>query len=87
MINNYIKVERFRDELVSGTVHGIVKKGDLIELYDSLDNPTGVYSHIEEISYFGIHYDSIEEGTLASFYIPNITSDLLYSGIKIVIVS
>ena len=86
-MNNYIIVERFKDELVSGTVNGTVKKGDLVELYDFLDNPLGIYSHIEEISFFGIHYDSIEDGTLASFYIPSISSDMLYSGIKIVVVS
>jgi hypothetical protein len=85
-INNYIRIERFKDELISGTVHGTVLKGDLVELYDSLNNPLGLFSHIEEISLLGIHYDSISEGTLCSFYIPSFTSDILDKGYKVVVI-
>ncbi|MCR5786870.1 MAG: hypothetical protein K6G28_04145 [Acholeplasmatales bacterium] len=85
-LNNYIRVERFKDELISGTVSGTVSKGALVELYDSLNNPLGIYSHIEEISLLGIHYDSISEGTLASFYIPSFQASFLDKGYKIVVI-
>ncbi len=85
-MTNYIKVERFKDELVSGPVTGLVKVNDLVEVYDILNNPLGIYSHIEAISLFGIHYDTIEDGTSASFYIPGIVEDVLDKGYKIVVV-
>ncbi len=85
-MKNYIKVERFKDELISGPVSGIVKINDLVEVYDILNNPLGLYSHIEAISLFGIHYDYIEDGTSASFYIPGIEANVLDKGYKIVVV-
>ena len=87
MKNNYIKVERFKDFLISGTVSGVVKVNDLVEVYDLLNNPLGIYSHIEAISIMGIHYDYIENGTSASFLIPEIYESLLDKGYKIVVIS
>ena len=37
-MKNYIKVERFKDELISGPVSGIVKINDLVEVYDILNS-------------------------------------------------
>jgi hypothetical protein len=85
-LNNYIRVERHNDEFVSGRVIGFVKVNDLVEVYDLMNNPLGIYSHIEAISVMGIHYDSIDEGTSASFYLPGINSQILDKGYKIVVV-
>ncbi len=87
MKKNYIKVERFQDELISGVVNGIVRKDDLVEVYDLLNNPLGIYSHIEAISLFGIHYTEIEDGTMASFYIPGLLDEFLDKGYKIVVIN
>jgi hypothetical protein len=51
-----------------------------------MNNPLGIYSHIQAISVMGIHYDSIDEGTSASFYLPGINSQILDKGYKIVVV-
>ena len=86
MNKNYIRIERFNDEFVSGRVNGIIKLNDLVEIYDLMNNPLGIYSHVEVISLMGIHYEEVDNGTSASFYLPGINGSILDKGYKVVVV-
>lgn len=85
-MNNYIKIkEIYGNNNISGTVYGNVKVGDLVELYDSINNSLNIFSHIESINIFGIEYDSLSHGITASFICPGFNEDFLDKGMKIVV--
>lgn len=84
-INNYIKITDYDNFEIVGIVHGAIKKDSLVELYDSLNNPLGIYSHVDSINIYGIEYDEVSHGITARFICPGLSADLLDKGMKVVV--
>lgn len=83
--NSYFKIVEYNSEYITGLVVGSINKDQIVELYDSLNNPLGIYSHIEEIKIYGIEFDSISNGQTALFKCPGFDISLLDNGMKIVV--
>ncbi len=83
-MNNYIKIKEIKSDCIVGQVVGEIFQGDLVELYDNLKNPLGIYTSVKTILYFGIDYDSIQNGYEASFYCPGLSNNLLDTGMYLV---
>lgn len=83
-MNNYIKIKEIKSDYIVGQVVGDIFQGDLVELYDNLKNPLGIYTSVKTILYFGIDYDSIQNGYEASFYLPGLSNSLLDTGMYLV---
>ena len=84
-MNNYIKILSFNSKYITAQVYGTIKKDDLVELYDTLKNPLGIYSHIESISVFGLDYETLEHGLTASFICPGLDESILDVGMRLVV--
>lgn len=84
-MNNYIKILSFNSKYITGQVYGTIKKDDLVELYDTLKNPLGIYSHIESISLFGLDYETLEHGCSADFTCPGLDESILDVGMRLVV--
>lgn len=83
-MNNYIKITEIDDDYLTGKVYGSISKGDIVELYDNLNNPLEIYSHIEQILIYGIEYELIEHGYEAMFIVPGLEKSILDKGMRLV---
>ena len=83
-MNNYIKITEIHDNSILGKVYGTINKGDIVELYDNINNSLEIFTHIENILIFGIEYDSLEHGYEATFIVPGLDKSLLDTGMKLV---
>lgn len=83
-MNNYIKITEIGEYYLTGKVYGSISKGDIVELYDNLNNSLQIYSHIEHILIYGIEYDLIEHGYEAMFIVPGLDKSILDKGMRLV---
>ncbi len=83
-MNNYLKITSITNEGITCKAYGTLNKDDIVELYDNLNNPLGIFSHVETILMFGIEFDTIDHGYEALFILPGLDESILDLGMKLV---